>query len=98
MTVIQQESPMKVFEEFESQVRSYSRSFPTIFKKSKGYKLWDIEDKEYIDSNEGRLVNALKDGKGTAGRYVRLYSKGNTSDEANHYVEVEVWGKPPAPK
>lgn len=49
MTVLQQETPMKVFEKRESQVRSYSRSFPTIFTKSKGYKLWDIEDKEYID-------------------------------------------------
>ncbi|NUM53668.1 MAG: hypothetical protein HUU46_08495 [Candidatus Hydrogenedentes bacterium] len=51
-------------------------------------------DKEYIESNEGRLVSALRDGKGTLGRYVRLYSKGNTTDDANHYVEVEVWGKP----
>src|SRR5699024_8923967 len=49
MTVLQQETPMKVFEKRESQVRSYSRSFPTIFTKSKGYKLCDIEDKEYID-------------------------------------------------
>ena len=52
------------------------------------------KDKEYIESNEGRLFTALKDGKGTTGRYVRLYSKGNTTDETNHYVEVEVWGKP----
>jgi hypothetical protein len=27
-------------------------------------------------------------------RYVRLYSKGNTSDPTNHYIEVEVWGQP----
>jgi diaminobutyrate-2-oxoglutarate transaminase len=40
---------MKVFERFESCVRSYSRSFPTIFSKAKGYKLWDIHDQEYID-------------------------------------------------
>lgn len=40
---------MQVFEELESQVRSYSRSFPTVFKKSKGYKLWDVDEKEYID-------------------------------------------------
>ena len=30
--------------------------------------------------------------KGAAGRYVRLYSNGNTSDELNHYCEVEVHG------
>jgi hypothetical protein len=47
-------------------------------------------DKEYIEDYQGRLVDA----KGAKGRYVRLYSRGNTSDETNHYVEVEVWGKP----
>lgn len=52
------------------------------------------KDKEYIESYEGRLIPALKDGKGVTGRYVRLYTKGNTTDETNHYVEVEVWGKP----
>lgn len=40
---------MNVFEEHESEVRSYSRSFPTVFTKSKGYKLWDTDGKEYID-------------------------------------------------
>lgn len=49
MTVLEQGSMMKTFEELESQVRSYSRSFPTVFEKSKGYKLWDIKGNEYID-------------------------------------------------
>src|SRR5690606_5835501 len=40
---------MDVFDEHESEVRSYSRSFPTVFKKAKGYKLWDTDNKEYID-------------------------------------------------
>ncbi|HLQ71291.1 MAG TPA: diaminobutyrate--2-oxoglutarate transaminase, partial [Bacillota bacterium] len=40
---------MQVFDELESQVRSYSRSFPTIFRRSKGYKIWNTEGKEYID-------------------------------------------------
>ena len=43
------ESKMKTFEEIESAVRSYSRGWPTIFEKAKGYKLWDIDGKEYID-------------------------------------------------
>ncbi|MDZ4858485.1 MAG: hypothetical protein SGI88_05845 [Candidatus Hydrogenedentes bacterium] len=51
------------------------------------------KDKEYIENYQGRLIGTLTDGKGTIGRYVRLYSKGNTSDGANHYVEVEVWGR-----
>jgi hypothetical protein len=25
---------------------------------------------------------------------VRLYSNGNTTNKLNHYIEVEVWGKP----
>src|SRR5699024_2168892 len=40
---------MNVFESHESEVRSYSRSFPAVFQKAKGYKLWDTDGKEYID-------------------------------------------------
>lgn len=48
-------------------------------------------DKEYIETSEGRLI----DPRGARGRYVRLYSNGNTSNDLNHYVEVEVYGLPP---
>jgi hypothetical protein len=48
------------------------------------------KDKEYIETNEGRLIDA----RGAKGRYVRLYSSGNTSNDMNHYVEVEVYGSP----
>jgi hypothetical protein len=47
-------------------------------------------EKEYIEVAEGRLV----DPKGAKGRYVRLYSDGNTSNDLNHYVEVEIYGTP----
>ena len=47
-------------------------------------------DKEYIEVNEGRLI----DPNGVAGRYIRFYSQGNTSNDMNHYVEVEVYGTP----
>jgi hypothetical protein len=47
-------------------------------------------DKEYIEVSEGRLI----DPRGVKGRYMRLYSRGNTSNEMNHYVEVEVYGTP----
>ena len=46
------------------------------------------KDKEYIETNEGRLI----DPKGAAARYLRLHSNGNTSNDMNHYVEVEVYG------
>lgn len=49
---------------------------------------------EYIDDYRGKLVDVRSpDGKPARGRYVRLYSKGNTSNDLNHYVEVEVYGK-----
>jgi hypothetical protein len=48
------------------------------------------KDKEYIEVAEGRLF----DPKGIRGRYVRLYSNGNTTNDLNHYVEVEVYGTP----
>lgn len=48
------------------------------------------KDRAYVETSEGRLVDA----KGSRARYVRLYSRGNTTSELNHYVEVEVFGKP----
>ncbi len=50
------------------------------------------KDLNYIETYQGKLIDA----KGAAGRYVRLYSNGNTSNKLNHYIEVEVWGKPAA--
>nr|WP_079707873.1 diaminobutyrate--2-oxoglutarate transaminase [Paraliobacillus ryukyuensis] len=44
---------MKIFEKSESEVRSYVRSFPTIFTKTKGYKMWDKAGNEYIDFFSG---------------------------------------------
>lgn len=40
---------MRVFENYESTVRGYIRSFPTIFKQAKGVYLIDEQDKQYID-------------------------------------------------
>jgi hypothetical protein len=48
------------------------------------------KDKEYIEVAEGRLF----DPKGIKGRYVRMYSGGNTTNDLNHYVEIEVYGTP----
>ena len=46
-------------------------------------------DLHYTETNEGKLIDC----KGVQGRYVRLYSNGNTSDDLNHYIEVEVYGR-----
>ena len=48
------------------------------------------KDKEYIEVAEGRLFAP----KGIKGRYVRIYSNGNTANDLNHFVEVEVYGTP----
>jgi len=53
-------------------------------------KLGAGKDKEYIEVAEGKLF----DPKGAKGRYVRLYSNGNTTNDLTHYVEVEVYGSP----
>ena len=48
------------------------------------------KDREFFEGYEGKLIEV----PGVKGRYVRLYSKGSTSDDQNHYTEVEVWGLP----
>jgi len=48
------------------------------------------QDLHYVETNEGKLIDA----KGTGARYVRLYSNGNNANDLNHYIEVEVFGKP----
>ena len=50
--------------------------------------LGEGSDLAYVESNKGKLIS----GNESKGRYVRLYSNGNTSNEMNHYVEVEVFG------
>jgi len=47
-------------------------------------------DLSYVETYEGKLM----EGKGARGRYVRLFSNGNSHDEFNHYIEVEVYGQP----
>lgn len=45
-------------------------------------------DRPYVETRFGKLVDA----KGKEAQYVRLYSNGNTSNDMNHYIEVEVYG------
>jgi len=48
------------------------------------------KDLNYVETYQGKLIDA----KGAKGRYIRLYSDGNTTNKLNDYIEVEVWGKP----
>jgi hypothetical protein len=47
------------------------------------------EDLHYVETHEGKLIDA----RGVEARYVRLYSNGNSYDQVNHYIEVAVYGK-----
>ena len=64
---------------------SFSQGVTTIYDNSS-----TGADRPYIETYQGKLIDA----RGVKGRYVRLYSHGNTTDKMNHYIEVEVWGKP----
>ena len=48
------------------------------------------KDLHYVETHEGKLI----DGRGVQGQFVRLNSNGNTSNDFNHYIEVEVYGIP----
>ena len=65
----------------------YTTVFNTDHDKSAG--LETGSDMGYVETRLGKVIDC----KGVIGRYVRLYSKGNTSGDQNHYVEVEVHGK-----
>jgi hypothetical protein len=47
------------------------------------------KDPAYIETNHGRIIDV----GGESARYIRLHSNGNTTDELNHYTEVEVYGQ-----
>jgi len=47
-------------------------------------------DMEYVEDYLGRVIET----GGVGGRYVRLTSDGNIDNDQNHYVEVEVYGRP----
>jgi len=66
---------------------TFSKDVTTVFDNSTAG-----TDRPYIETYQGKLI----DTKGAKGRYVRLYSNGNTTNKMNHYIEVEVWGKPAA--
>jgi len=48
------------------------------------------KEKNFIETAEGKLIDA----KGVQGRYVRCLSNGNSGNDLNHYIEVEVYGQP----
>ncbi len=72
--------------------KNFAKNVTTVFNNDhdNSSKMGAGKDKEYIEVAEGRLF----DPKGARGRYVRLSSNGNTTNDLNHYVDVEVYGTP----
>ena len=71
-------------EKFTKNVRTiFNNDIENLNKLGKG------KDLRYWDTIYGKVIPV----RGLVARYVRLYSAGNSSDDDNHYVEVEVYGK-----
>jgi hypothetical protein len=70
---------------------AFSKNVRTIFNNDRdnGDGLGVGTNREYFETNEGKLIDA----KGAVARYVRLYSRGSTESHMNEYTEVEVYGK-----
>jgi hypothetical protein len=47
-------------------------------------------DREFFETNEGKLINA----RGEKAQFIRFYSKGSTESALNEYTEIEVYGRP----
>lgn len=47
-------------------------------------------DREYFESNQGKLIDA----KRAKAQFVRCYSRGSTESAQNEYTEIEVYGRP----
>jgi hypothetical protein len=48
------------------------------------------QDRNYVDTNEGKLVDAKKE----VAQYVRLWSNQNNQNDRSHYLEIEVYARP----
>jgi hypothetical protein len=48
------------------------------------------QDLSYVETAEGKLIDA----KGAVARFVRCSSNGNSANDLNNYIEVEVYGTP----
>lgn len=53
MTSNTEPDPMQTFERHESEVRSYIRAFPTVFARARGSRLYDEDERAYLDFFSG---------------------------------------------
>ena len=50
-------------------------------------------DYEYVETNEGRLVDAQR----TRARYVRTWTNGSSASKINQWIEISIFGRPVSP-
>jgi hypothetical protein len=68
---------------FETGVRTlFNNDYDNSAEQGKG------SNKPYVESRFGKLIDA----KGVPAQYLRLWSSGNTANDMNHYIEIEVYG------
>lgn len=78
---------MRIFENFESEVRGYIRSFPTVFKSSKGAILTDEQGIDYIDFFAGAgTLNYGQNKEKDVKKHVKLWLNQN-SDLVNSWIK-----------
>ena len=72
---------------------AFSQNVRTLFNndKANALKLGAGTDRQYFETNEGKLIDA----KGAVARYLRFYSNGSSESRMNEYTEIEVYGRPP---
>jgi hypothetical protein len=72
--------------------KAFTKGVQTVFNNDRENKdgLGAGTNNNYVESYQGKLVDA----KGAHARYVRLFSRGNSNNNLNHYIEVEVYGRP----
>ncbi len=71
---------------------AFTQNVRTIFNNDQdnSSKLGAGKDREFFETNEGKLINA----KGEKAQFIRFYSRGSTESALNEYTEIEVYGRP----
>lgn len=92
---------MKIFDEIESEVQSYARSFPCVFNRAKGEFLYDTDGNEYLDFLAGagtlnyghnnpifkeKLLKYIEEDGITHGLDMHTKAKGEFLESFNEYI------------
>ena len=85
-----EEQDMNIFDQYESNVRSYCRDFPTVFTKAKGDRIWSEDGREFIDFFAG--AGALNYGHNPEGMKEKLLAY-IANDGVSHSLDMSTDAK-----